>query len=132
MKQLLKEWKQFLNEEEEYYHISDATYEDGTLAEDVEFWDDVIEEGASIDDISLTSAVPAIYTWSATTGSAAWDTPASWTPARNTASITDKLNFSQGGTSTVTIPSTGSVGGRVTFSNNTTANFQAATSTATS
>ena len=87
--------------------------------------------GASIDDISLTSAVPATYTWSATTGSAAWDTPASWTPARNTASITDKLNFSQGGTSTVTLPATGSVGGRVTFSNNTTANFQAATSTAT-
>ncbi len=29
---------------EEYYHISDATYDDGTLAEDVEFWDDVIEE----------------------------------------------------------------------------------------
>ena len=44
MKQLLKEWKQFLNEEEEYYHIKDATYDDGTLAEDVEFWDDVIEE----------------------------------------------------------------------------------------
>ena len=37
MKQLLKEWKQFLSEEEEYYHISDATYEDGTLAEDLEF-----------------------------------------------------------------------------------------------
>jgi len=44
MKQLLKEWKQFLNEEEEYYYIEDATYDDGTLAEDVEFWDDVIEE----------------------------------------------------------------------------------------
>jgi hypothetical protein len=44
MKQLLKEWNQFLNEEEEYYHIEDATYDDGTLAEDVEFWDDVIEE----------------------------------------------------------------------------------------
>ena len=44
MRQLLKEWKQFLNEEEEYYHIEDATYDDGTLAEDVEFWDDVIEE----------------------------------------------------------------------------------------
>ncbi len=44
MKQLLKEWKHFLNEEEEYYHIEDATYDDGTLAEDVEFWDDVIEE----------------------------------------------------------------------------------------
>ena len=44
MRQLLKEWNQFLNEEEEYYHIEDATYDDGTLAEDVEFWDDVIEE----------------------------------------------------------------------------------------
>ena len=44
MKELLKEWKRFLNEEEEYYYISDATYNDGTLAEDVEFWDDVIEE----------------------------------------------------------------------------------------
>ena len=40
----MTEWRQFLSEEEEYYHISDATYEDGTLAEDVEFWDDVIEE----------------------------------------------------------------------------------------
>ena len=28
----------------EYYHIEDATYDDGSLAEDVEFWDDVIEE----------------------------------------------------------------------------------------
>jgi hypothetical protein len=44
MKQLLKEWNQFLKEEEEYYHMEDATYDDGTLAEDVEFWDDVIEE----------------------------------------------------------------------------------------
>ena len=44
MKQLLKEWRRFLNEEEEYYHIEDATYNDGTLAEDVEFWDDVVVE----------------------------------------------------------------------------------------
>jgi hypothetical protein len=29
---------------EKYYHITDASYDDGTLAEDVEFWDDVIEE----------------------------------------------------------------------------------------
>ena len=29
---------------EEYYHISDASYDDGTLAEDVEFWDDVVVE----------------------------------------------------------------------------------------
>lgn len=92
---------------------------------------DIVNPPAAIDDISMTSSVPATYTWSASTGSAAWDAPASWTPARNTADITDNLNFSQGGTSTVTIPATGSVGGRVTFSNNTTANFQAATSTAT-
>ena len=44
MKDLLKEWKQFLNEEEEYYYIEDASYEDGTLAEDVEFWDDTLVE----------------------------------------------------------------------------------------
>ena len=44
MKQLLKEWRRFLNEEEEYYHIEDAAYDDGTLAEDVEFWDDVVVE----------------------------------------------------------------------------------------
>ena len=31
-------------EETVYYHIADATYDDGTLAEDVEFWDDVLEE----------------------------------------------------------------------------------------
>ena len=30
--------------EEDYYHISDATYDDGTIAEDIEFWDDVLEE----------------------------------------------------------------------------------------
>ena len=30
--------------EMQYYHIGDATYDDGALAEDVEFWDDVIEE----------------------------------------------------------------------------------------
>ena len=29
---------------EEYYHLSDATYDDGTIAEDMEFWDDVLEE----------------------------------------------------------------------------------------
>jgi hypothetical protein len=72
MKKLLTEWRKFLKEDnkrrvpmddqdniddktdpwepeedavdEQYNHISDATYEDGTLAEDVEFWDDVIEE----------------------------------------------------------------------------------------
>ncbi len=28
----------------EYYHIGDACYDDGTLAEDVEFWDDTLVE----------------------------------------------------------------------------------------
>ena len=28
----------------EYYHIIDATYDDGTIVEDLEFWDDIIEE----------------------------------------------------------------------------------------
>ena len=44
MKELLKEWKRFLNEEEEYYYISDASYDDGTIVEDMEFWDDVVVE----------------------------------------------------------------------------------------
>ncbi len=39
-----EEVAEFLAEDEEYYHILDASYSDGTLAEDVEFWDDVIEE----------------------------------------------------------------------------------------
>ena len=30
--------------DEQYHHILDATYDDGSLAEDLEFWDDVIEE----------------------------------------------------------------------------------------
>jgi hypothetical protein len=29
---------------EEYYHIADASYDDGTLAEDIEFWDDTLVE----------------------------------------------------------------------------------------
>jgi hypothetical protein len=30
--------------DEQYYHIADAVYDDGTIAEDIEFWDDVLEE----------------------------------------------------------------------------------------
>ena len=33
-----------IEEEIEYYHITDATYDDGTIVEDLEFWDDVLEE----------------------------------------------------------------------------------------
>lgn len=36
--------KQALIGEEEYYHIMDAIYDDGTVAESIEFWDDVLEE----------------------------------------------------------------------------------------
>ena len=32
------------SEEEEYYYIADASYDDGTLAEEIEFWDDTIIE----------------------------------------------------------------------------------------
>ncbi len=45
MKLLMERWKSFLEEDEEYYHILDATYEDGSIVEeDCEFWDDVIIE----------------------------------------------------------------------------------------
>jgi hypothetical protein len=30
---------------EDYYYISDATYDDGAVAEDVEFWDDALGRG---------------------------------------------------------------------------------------
>ncbi len=43
LRQLVKEELSNLLEEE-YYHISDATYDDGTIVEDLEFWDDVLEE----------------------------------------------------------------------------------------
>ena len=39
-----EEMAEFLAEDEEYYYISDASYDDGTLAEDVEFWDDIVVE----------------------------------------------------------------------------------------
>ena len=37
-----KQWKDITSEQ--YYHIADATYDDGTIVEDLEFWDDVLEE----------------------------------------------------------------------------------------
>ena len=43
-KQRLNEIIKETIEESIYYHIADATYDDGTLAEDIEFWDDVLEE----------------------------------------------------------------------------------------
>ena len=41
---LLSMIKEELSDSIMYYYIADATYDDGTIAEDVEFWDDVIEE----------------------------------------------------------------------------------------
>jgi hypothetical protein len=41
---LLSIIKEELSDSIMYYHITDATYDDGTIAEDLEFWDDVIEE----------------------------------------------------------------------------------------
>ena len=41
---LLSMIKEELSDSIMYYYIVDATYDDGTIAEDVEFWDDVIEE----------------------------------------------------------------------------------------
>jgi hypothetical protein len=85
----------------------------------------------SFDSVSLTSQAPLQYVWNATTGTASWSDPASWTPARTTPNLSDVLNFSLGGNSTATIPSTGAIGGQVIFANNTSASFQAATTTAT-
>ena len=39
-----EEMAEFLAEDEEYYYISDASYDDGTIVEDVEVWDDVVVE----------------------------------------------------------------------------------------
>ena len=44
----------------------------------------------------------ATYTWVATSGSAAWATAASWSPARTTLDTSDILVFSAGGSSTAT------------------------------
>jgi|TARA_B100000029_G_scaffold511600_1_gene606089 hypothetical protein len=39
-----KDYPETLDIDEQYYHITDATYDDGTVVEDIEFWDDVLEE----------------------------------------------------------------------------------------
>ena len=44
LKEIIKEEFDNMMFEEEYYHVVDAVHDDGTLAEDVEFWDDVLEE----------------------------------------------------------------------------------------
>jgi hypothetical protein len=51
MKDILDPWREFLAENQdlqediEYYHITDATYDDGSVVEeDMEFWDDIVVE----------------------------------------------------------------------------------------
>ena len=39
-----EDYPETLDIDEEYCHITDATYDDGTIVEDLEFWDDVLEE----------------------------------------------------------------------------------------
>lgn len=60
---------------------------------------------------------PLIYTWNAITGNASWTNPASWTPQRNSASSSDILLFSNGGTSTATNVTTQTISQIVVRSN---------------
>jgi hypothetical protein len=119
------------------YKLSSASYSSSTIALTgipgttyrlVFSWKtdgtDIANPPAAIDEISLTSSAPSSYTWNATSGSASWATATNWTPSRTTPVATDILNFSNGGSSTVTNVPTQTVG-NIVFSNNTAANFQA-------
>ena len=45
LKQIIaEELEDLLYESEQYYHISDASDDNGTIVEALEFWDDVLEE----------------------------------------------------------------------------------------
>jgi autotransporter-associated beta strand protein len=68
---------------------------------------------------------PPAYTWSATSGSADWQVPGSWTPARTTPSVSDVLQFSNGGTSTATNVPTQTIS-QLIMSGNTAVTLQAA------
>jgi hypothetical protein len=74
---------------------------------------------------SQITGLPQTYTWTATTGTAAWSAPASWTPARNVPDVTDMLEFTNGGTSTATGISTATIR-RINVKNNTSINLQSA------
>jgi hypothetical protein len=80
---------------------------------------------AAIDEVSLTSAVPSTYTWNATTGSAAWNVAANWTPARTTPAASDILQFINGGSSTATTIAASETVSRIVVANNTTIYLQA-------
>lgn len=73
---------------------------------------------------SASTTAAATYTWNQT-GTASFTVPANWTPARNVADPTDILQFNGGGTTTVTDIPTQTIR-RLTISNNTTVNLQAA------
>ena len=64
----------------------------------------------------------ATYTWAATSGSADWAAPASWSPSRTTPAINDALRFNQGGSSTATNVLTETVG-KLQVSNGTAINL---------
>jgi hypothetical protein len=69
-------------------------------------------------------AAGTIYVWNQT-GTASWATATNWTPTRTTPAATDIVQFSGGGTITVTnIPA--QTVGQLSVSNNTTVNLQAA------
>ena len=80
----------------------------------------LLSTGELVPPVGVTS-----YTWNATTGSADWQTPASWTPARNTPSTTDVLNFTNGGSSVATNIPTETVA-QFIVSNNTAITLQSA------
>lgn len=65
------------------------------------------------------------YTWLATTGSADWQTPTSWTPSRISPSSNDVLQFNLGGTSTATNVPAQTVA-QILVDNNTDISLQAA------
>jgi autotransporter-associated beta strand protein len=70
---------------------------------------------------------PPAYTWIATSGSADWQVPGSWTPARTTPSVSDVLQFSNGGTSTATNVPTQTIS-QLIMSGNTAVTLEAASS----
>jgi hypothetical protein len=65
---------------------------------------------AETSDFTLRDAVINTYAWVATAGSADWQDPASWSPARNVPSSDDILTFPNAGTSTATNVATETVG----------------------
>lgn len=72
---------------------------------------------------TTTASTAAVYTWNGSV-STNWTVAGNWTPARAVPDPADILQFNNGATNTVTNIPTQTVR-RITFSNNTTANFQA-------